>query len=66
MWSGLWVPDLDGIGGPLRDKGGGLHTCKKCSLGDSTLGDEARMVDRLIGGNMALRVSAFKGGRIVR
>ena len=54
-------PDLDGIGGPLRDKGGGLHTCKKCSLGDSTLGDEARMVDRLIGGNMALRVSAFKG-----
>jgi GT2 family glycosyltransferase len=52
--------DYDGVGGPLSDKGGGLHTCKKCSLGDSTLGDEARMVDRLIGGNMALRVSAFK------
>lgn len=51
--------DLDGVGGPLRDRGGGLRTCSRCSLGDSTLGGRRRLVDRLIGGNMALRARSF-------
>lgn len=51
--------DFDGVGGPLRDQGGGLRTCEQCSIGESTLGSTARQVEVLIGGNMALRKSAF-------
>lgn len=52
--------DCDGVGGPVWDRGQGLRTCDSCAfIGDVTLGDEARDSWRLLGGNMAVRKSAF-------
>jgi hypothetical protein len=53
--------DYDGVGGPVRDMGDGPRTCARCSsLGDVTRGDERGENSRLLGGNMAIRKSAFE------
>ena len=55
-------PALDGVGGPYRDRGGGLRTCAECSLADAggASADERHETWRLLGGNMALRASLFE------
>jgi len=57
------APEFDGVGGPLRDRGGSkLHTCGNCSLANTDApGANAKgLVSSLIGGNMALKAAAFK------
>ena len=53
---------LDGAGGPCHDYGGdALPTCKNCSLTEVDVpGGGRRRVPRLLGGNMAVRASAFE------
>lgn len=54
-------PDLDGVGGPCRDHGGGLRTCPGCSLGSVDVpGSGVRDVPRLLGGNMTVRRRVFE------
>lgn len=54
-------PTLAGVGGPYRDKGGGLRTCERCSLAAASVpgGPGARLAPRLLGGNMAVRREVF-------
>ena len=54
-------PTLDGVGGPYRDRGGGLRTCAECSLADAGRAgaDQPGETWRLLGGNMAIRASVF-------
>jgi len=54
-------PEVDGIGGPVVEQPGTkLRTCNRCNLGDAgVVPDVDGRYDRLIGGNMVLRRSAF-------
>lgn len=54
-------PSTAGVGGPLVEVADrALGTCSDCSLGSTDLpGAGDREVDRLIGGNMAIRRTAF-------
>lgn len=54
-------PDLDGVGGPYCDHGGGLRTCPGCSLASVDVsGHGVREVPRLLGGNMTIRRRVFE------
>jgi len=56
-------PSLAGVGGPYRDRGGSLPTCRRCSLADAGLSkdrDRRHLADRLLGGNMAVRAEVFR------
>lgn len=54
-------PELAGVGGPYRDRGGGLPTCERCSLAEASVpgGPGPRRAERLLGGNMAVRREVF-------
>jgi glycosyltransferase involved in cell wall biosynthesis len=53
--------DLDGVGGPCRDFGGGLRTCPDCSLAAVDVpGEGIRATERLLGGNMAISANVFR------
>ena len=54
-------PSVAGVGGPYIDYGeGGPRTCSRCSLADVRLPyDETAVTDRLLGGNMVIRRTAF-------
>lgn len=55
------APTAAGAGGPYRDYGGGPRTCARCSLAAIDLpGQGLRRVERLLGGNMAIRKTAFE------
>ena len=56
-------PSLAGVGGPYRDRGGSLPTCRRCSLADAGLSkdrDRRHLAERLLGGNMAVRAEVFR------
>jgi glycosyltransferase involved in cell wall biosynthesis len=55
-------PEVDGIGGPVRDSGGSnLPTCEFCSLGSASLANpEKHYPAKLLGGNMTLKPELFE------
>jgi glycosyltransferase involved in cell wall biosynthesis len=54
-------PEVAGAGGPARDTGTArVRTCQECSLGDAEIhARSGRFAPALLGGNMAIRRSAF-------
>ena len=54
--------NLDGVGGPYRDRGGTqFRTCSECKLAEVDVpGTGLREVPRLLGGNMAIKKEVFQ------